>query len=85
MDPSDAVKQLKYVFDANTDAVGARHAPMYSRTFERVDERGTGSDIATVAGELGARISEGERPSPAEANALAEDVLDRRAYTDGGD
>lgn len=85
MDPSDAVKQLKYVFDANTDAVGARHAPMYGRTFERVAEQGTGTDITTVASELGAEISKGRRPSPSEANALAEDVLNRRALTDGGD
>lgn len=85
MDPSDAVKQLEYVFDANTDVVGGRCAPMYGRTFERVAEHGTGQDVVTVAGELGARISEGRRPTAAEANALAEDVLDRRALTDGGD
>ena len=85
MEPSDAVKQLEYVFDANTDAVGGRCAPMYGQTFERVAEHGTGQDIATVAGELGARISDGRRPTADEANALAKDVLDRRALTDGGD
>lgn len=85
MEPRDAVKQLEYVFDANTDAVGARHAPMYGRTFERVAERGSGAAIAEVAGELGTRISEGGRPTAAEADELAKDVLDRRALTDGGD
>ena len=85
MEPSDAVKQLEYVFDANTDSVGARCAPMYGRTFERVAEHGTGQDIVTVAGELGSRISDGRRPTADEADALAKEVLDRRALTDGGD
>lgn len=85
MDPRDAVKQLEYVFDANTNDVGVRSAKMYSQTFQRVDEEGSTGDLTTVACELGSRIRSGARPSVGEADAIANRVIDHRALTDGGD
>ena len=84
MEPEEAVRQLEYAIDAALDEEGSRSAAGYRPTFERVAERADGSAVYTLASDLSASVVDGDRPSPAEANAAAERVLDNRAYTDGG-
>jgi hypothetical protein len=50
-----------------------------------VAERADGSAVYDLAGELCQDVVDGSCPSPAEANAVAERVLDDWAYTDGGE
>ena len=85
MEPEEAVRQLEYTIDASLDEIGQRAAAGYRPTFERVAERADGSAVYDLAGQLSAEVDEGSCPSPAEANAVAERVLDDRAYTDGGE
>jgi hypothetical protein len=85
MEPEEAVRQLEYTIDASLDEIGQRAAAGYRPTFERVAERGDGSAVYDLAGELSEEVVSGSCPSPAEANAVAERVLDDWAYTDGGE
>jgi hypothetical protein len=50
-----------------------------------VAERADGSAVYDLAGELSQEVVAGSCPSPVEANAVAERVLDDWAYTDGGE
>jgi len=84
MEPQEAVRQLEYAIDASLDETGQRTAAGYRQTFERVADRADGSAVYALAGELAAEVVAGDRPTPAEANATAERVLDDWAYTDGG-
>lgn len=84
MEPEEAVRQLEYTIDASLDEIGQRAAAGYRPTFERVAERADGSAVYDLAGELSQEVVAGSCPSPAEANAVAERVLDDWAYTDGG-
>jgi len=81
MEPQEAVRQLEYAIDASLDQTGQRAAAGYRHTFERVAERADGSAVYALASDL---VS-GDCPSPAEADATADRVLDDRAYTDGGE
>ncbi len=85
MEPEEAVRQLEYAIDATLDEEGHRSAAGYRPTFERVAERADGTAVYAVAGDLTTRVVDGERPSPAEANDVADRVLDGFAYTDGGE
>jgi len=85
MEPQEAVRQLEYAIDASLDETGQRTAAGYRQTFERVADRADGSAVYALAGELAAEVVAGDRPTPAEANATAERVLDDWAYTDGGE
>ncbi|WP_321169316.1 hypothetical protein [Halorubrum sp. 2020YC2] len=71
--------------DASLDEIGQRAAAGYRPTFERVAERADGSAVYDLAGELCEDVVDGSCPSPAEANAVADRVLDDWAYTDGGE
>jgi hypothetical protein len=84
MEPNEAVRQLEYAIDASIDEIGQRTAAGYRPTFERVAERADGTAVYALAGALTDKIVEGDRPTPAEANATAERVLEERMYTDGG-
>ncbi len=84
MEPEEAVRQLEYAIDATLDEEGRRSAAGYRPTFERVADRADGSAVYTLAGDLTDRVVAGDRPSPAEANDVADRVLDDRMYTDGG-
>ena len=84
MEPQEAVRQLEYAIDASLDETGQRTAAGYRQTFERVADRADGSAVYALAGELADEVVAGDRPTPAEANATAERVLDDWAYTDGG-
>ncbi len=84
MEPEEAVRQLEYAIDASLNETGQRTAAGYRPTFERVADRGDGTAVYTLAGALADEVAAGDRPSPAEANATAERVLDDWAYTDGG-
>ncbi|SFR30647.1 MULTISPECIES: hypothetical protein [Halorubrum] len=85
MEPEEAVRQLEYTIDVSLDEIGQRAAAAYRPTFERVAERADGTAVYDLAGELSQEVVDGSRPSPAEANAVAERVLDDWAYTDGGE
>ncbi|GAB6880348.1 hypothetical protein JCM17823_26220 [Halorubrum gandharaense] len=85
MKPEEAVRQLEYAIDAALDEEGRRSAAGYRPTFERVAERADGSAVYTLASDLSASVVDGDRPSPAEANAAANRVLNDRTYTDGGE
>ena len=85
MEPEEAVRQLEYTIDASLDEIGQRAAAGYRPTFERVAERADGAAVYDLAGELSEEVVDGSCPSPAEANAAAERVLDDWAYTDGGE
>ena len=85
MEPEEAVRQLEYTIDASLDEIGQRAAAGYRPTFERVAERADGAAVYDLAGRLSAEVVDGSCPSPAEANAAAERVLDGWAYTDGGE
>lgn len=85
MRPEEAVRQLEYTIDASLDEIGQRAAAGYRPTFERVAERADGSAVYDLAGELCEDVVDGSCPSPAEANAVADRVLDDWAYTDGGE
>jgi hypothetical protein len=85
MEPQEAVRQLEYAIDASLDETGQRTAAGYRPTFERVAERADGSAVYALACDLADAVADGDRPSPAEANASAERVLDDWAYTDGGE
>lgn len=84
MEPEEAVRQLEYAIDASLDETGQRTAAGYRPTFERVADRADGSAVYTLAGELATEVVSGDRPTPAEANATADRVLDDWTYTDGG-
>jgi hypothetical protein len=84
MEPEEAVRQLEYAINASLDQTGQRTAAGYRPTFERVAERADGSAVYTLACDLAGAVVDGDCPSPAEANATAERVLDDWAYTDGG-
>ncbi|MWV64034.1 hypothetical protein GRS48_04235 [Halorubrum sp. JWXQ-INN 858] len=84
MHPEEAVRQLEYAIDASLDEEGRRSAAGYRPTFERVADRADGTAVYAVAGDLANRVVAGERPSPAEADDVADRVLADRAYTDGG-
>ena len=84
MQPEEAVRQLEYAIDASLDETGQRTAAGYRPTFERVAERADGAAVYDLACDLTDEVVAGDRPTPAEANATAERVLDDRAYTDGG-
>ena len=84
MHPEEAVKQVRYVIDASLDEEGNRTAPMYGQTFERVATEGTGQDVTVLADRIGRACRDGNRPLPAEANMLADEVLSQRTLTDGG-
>ncbi len=84
MEPQEAVRQLEYAIDASLDQTGQRAAAGYRQTFERVAERADGSAVYDLACDLADEVVSGDCPSPAEANATAERVLDERVYTDGG-
>ena len=84
MEPEEAVRQLEYAIDASLDEEGRRSAAGYRPTFERVADRADGSAVYTLAGDLTDRVFAGDCPSPAEANDVADRVLDDRMYTDGG-
>jgi len=84
MEPEEAVRQLEDAIDASLDESGQRTAATYRPTFEHVADRADGSAVYTLACDLAGTVAAGECPSPAEANATAERVLDGRAYTDGG-
>ncbi|ELZ46598.1 hypothetical protein C463_04009 [Halorubrum californiense DSM 19288] len=85
MEPEEAVRQLEYTIDASLDEIGQRAAAGYRPTFERVAERADGAAVYDLAGELCQDVVDGSCPSPSEANAVAERVLDDWAYTDGGE
>ena len=85
MQPQEAVRQLEYAIDASLDQTGQRAAAGYRPTFERVAERADGSAVYTLACDLTDEVVSGDCPSPAEANATADRVLDDWAYTDGGE
>lgn len=85
MEPQEAVRQLEYAIDASLDQTGQRAAAGYRPTFERVAERADGSAVYTLACDLADTVAAGDCPSPAEADATAERVLDDWAYTDGGE
>jgi hypothetical protein len=85
MEPQEAVRQLEYAIDASLDETGQRTAAGYRPTFERVAERADGSAVYALACDLADDVADGDRPSPAEANASADRVLDDWAYTDGGE
>lgn len=82
MRPTEAVRQLEYAIDATTTDGGRRCAVTYRRTFERVAHDGTGADVADLAAALGTEVCQGRRPSPAEANRAADEMLG--VATDGG-
>ncbi|MBP1921408.1 hypothetical protein J2751_000397 [Halorubrum alkaliphilum] len=84
MRPEEAVRQLEYAIDASLDEEGRRSAAGFRPTFERVADRGDGEAVYALAGRLAGEVTDGACPSPAEANATARQVLDDRAYTDGG-
>jgi len=84
MQPEEAVRQLEYAIDASLDETGQRTAAGYRPTFERVADRADGRAVYALAGALADAVAAGDRPSPAEANATADRVLDDWAYTDGG-
>ncbi len=85
MEPQEAVRQLEYAIDASLDQTGQRAAAGYRHTFERVAERADGSAVYALASDLADEVVSGDCPSPAEADATADRVLDDRAYTDGGE
>jgi hypothetical protein len=85
MQPQEAVRQLEYAIDASLDQTGQRAAAGYRPTFERVAERADGGAVYTLACDLTDEVVSGDCPSPAEANATADRVLDDWAYTDGGE
>ena len=85
MQPEEAVRQLEYAIDASLDETGQRTAATYRPTFERVADRADGGAVYTLACDLAGEVVAGDCPSPAEANASAERVLDDWAYTDGGE
>ncbi|WP_193309126.1 hypothetical protein [Halorubrum halophilum] len=85
MEPEEAVRQLEYAIDASLDETGQRTAATYRPTFERVADRADGGAVYALAGALADTVAAGDRPSPAEANATADRVLDDWAYTDGGE
>lgn len=85
MQPEEAVRQLEYAIDAAIDETGQRTAAGYRPTFERVAADADGEAVYALAGELAGAVAAGSRPTPAEANDLAERVLHERAYTDGGE
>jgi len=85
MEPQEAVRQLEYAIDASLDQTGQRAAAGYRHTFERVAERADGSAVYALASDLADEVVSGDCPSPAEADATADRVLDGRAYTDGGE
>jgi hypothetical protein len=84
MQPEEAVRQLEYAIDASLDETGQRTAAGYRPTFERVAERADGSAVYALACDLAGEVAAGDCPSPAEANATAERVLNDWTYTDGG-
>lgn len=84
MRPEEAVRQLEYAIDASLDEEGSRSAASYKPTFERVATRADGRAVYALATELAETVADGTRPSPAEANAVADRVVDDRLYTDGG-
>ncbi|ELZ42341.1 hypothetical protein C471_04860 [Halorubrum saccharovorum DSM 1137] len=84
MEPEEAVRQLECAIDASLDETGQRTAATYRPTFERVADRADGGAVYALAGALADEVVAGDRPTPAEANATAERVLDDWAYTDGG-
>ncbi len=85
MRPEEAVRQLEYAIDASLDEEGQRTAAGFRPTFERVADRADGEAVYTLAGRLTDAVVDGECPSPAEANVTARQLLDGRAYTDGGE
>jgi hypothetical protein len=85
MEPEEAVRQLEYAIDASLDETGQRTAATYRPTFERVADRADGSAVFALASDLADEVVAGARPTPAEANATADRVLDDWAYTDGGE
>jgi len=84
MRPEEAVRQLEAAIDASLDEAGRRTAAGYRPTFERVADRADGAAVSELAGRLSAAVVDGDRPDPRAADAVAERVLDDRAYTDGG-
>ncbi|MFC7187246.1 hypothetical protein [Halorubrum yunnanense] len=84
MEPQEAVRQLECAIDASLDETGQRAAAGYRPTFERVAEHADGSAVYDLACDLADDVVSGDCPSPAEANATADRVLNDRAYTDGG-
>ena len=84
MKPEEAVRQLEYAIDASLDETGQRAAAGYRPVFERVADRADGAAVYALAGALSDEVVDGFCPTPAEANATAERVLDDWAYTDGG-
>ncbi|QKY17067.1 hypothetical protein [Halorubrum sp. CBA1229] len=85
MEPQEAVRQLEYAIDASLDQTGQRAAAGYRPTFERVAERADGAAVYDLACDLADEVGGGDCPTPAEANATADRVLDDWAYTDGGE
>lgn len=83
MRPSEAVRQIEHVIDANTTDGGRRCAAGYRPAFERVHAAGTGADVADLAAKVGADVSDGGRPNPAQAGRMADELLG--VATDGGE
>lgn len=84
MHPEEAQREIADLIDANLDGSGTRYARTYRRTIRRVAEEGDETKLTELTHRLGAAVRAGSRPTPAEARAAADRVLDR-PLTDGGE
>lgn len=81
MDPEEAVRQIAYVVDAETDEGGRRCAAGYRPVFDRVADHPE-ADVTELATALGEEIRAGSRPDPAAAERVADRLVGVAA--DGG-